>query len=150
MYVYSFLVWHVHIFACHSVLWSVVNGRAPQDAEETPISPGDKTTIRNQLVPAMIALSLPTDKAFRAQIAESVSVIAELDFPQKWPELIDVRFLSTKLFVYLQRPSSNWSHLFRPLTTLSRWEFSKRRTPFSIDGAQPSVPMIYTPSSTMY
>lgn len=76
------------------MLLSVVNGRAPQDAEETPISPSDKTTIRNQLVPAMIALSLPTDKAFRAQIAESVSVIAELDFPQKWPELIDVRFLS--------------------------------------------------------
>lgn len=63
-----------------------------QDAEEAPISQEDKTTIRNQLVPAMITLSLPADKALRAQIAESVSVVAEHDFPQKWPELIDVRF----------------------------------------------------------
>ena len=39
----------------------------------------------------MIALSHPADKAIRAQIAESVALIAELDFPTKWPDLIDVR-----------------------------------------------------------
>jgi exportin-2 (importin alpha re-exporter) len=39
----------------------------------------------------MIALSGPNDKAVRAQIAESVSLIAELDFPERWPDLIDVR-----------------------------------------------------------
>jgi exportin-2 (importin alpha re-exporter) len=37
----------------------------------------------------MIALSDPTDKAIRAQIAESVALIAELDFPVKWTDLID-------------------------------------------------------------
>lgn len=40
----------------------------------------------------MIALSAPEDKAIRAQIAESVALIAELDFPGKWVDLIDVRF----------------------------------------------------------
>lgn len=40
----------------------------------------------------MIALSDPTVKAIRAQIAESVALIAELDFPAKWTDLIDVRY----------------------------------------------------------
>ena len=39
----------------------------------------------------MISLSGASDKAIRAQIAESVSLIAELDFPERWPDLIDVR-----------------------------------------------------------
>ena len=42
----------------------------------------------------MIALSAPKDKAVRAQIAESVSLIAGTDFPDQWPDLIDVRILS--------------------------------------------------------
>jgi hypothetical protein len=40
----------------------------------------------------MIALSGANEKAIRAQIAESVSLIAELDFPDRWPNLIDVRY----------------------------------------------------------
>jgi hypothetical protein len=39
----------------------------------------------------MIALSSPSEKAIRAQVAESVSLIAELDFPERWRDLIDVR-----------------------------------------------------------
>lgn len=39
----------------------------------------------------MLALSAPQDKAIRAQVAESVSLIAQLDFPVKWENLIDVR-----------------------------------------------------------
>jgi len=39
----------------------------------------------------MIALSGPNEKAIRAQVVESVSLIAELDFPERWPGLIDVR-----------------------------------------------------------
>jgi len=31
-----------------------------------------------------------SDKSLRAQVAESISLIAELDFPAKWPEVIDV------------------------------------------------------------
>jgi len=38
----------------------------------------------------MLALSNNADKAIRAQVAESVSLIAELDFPTKWTDLIDV------------------------------------------------------------
>ncbi|KAF8452428.1 armadillo-type protein [Boletus edulis BED1] len=37
----------------------------------------------------MVTLSNPADKSIRAQIAESVALIAELDFPPKWPDLID-------------------------------------------------------------
>ena len=59
--------------------------------DEYPISVADKDTLKPQLVPAMIALSGASDKAIRAQIAESVSLIAELDFPERWPDLIDVR-----------------------------------------------------------
>ncbi|KAH8981961.1 CAS/CSE protein [Lactarius hatsudake] len=57
--------------------------------DEYPISVADKEALKPQLVPAMIALSGASDKAIRAQIAESVSLIAELDFPQRWPDLID-------------------------------------------------------------
>jgi exportin-2 (importin alpha re-exporter) len=46
--------------------------------------------MRGQLVPAMLALPNPSDKAIRAQIAESISLIAELDFPERWTNLIDV------------------------------------------------------------
>lgn len=39
----------------------------------------------------MIALSSsPSDKPIRAQVAESVALIAELDFPERWTELVDV------------------------------------------------------------
>ncbi|KAF8513582.1 CAS/CSE protein [Hysterangium stoloniferum] len=68
---------------------NTIKKRWSDDSEETPISPEDKAVIRSQLVPAMIALSLPGDKSLRAQVAESVSVVAEHDFPQNWPELID-------------------------------------------------------------
>ncbi|GBE78774.1 Importin-alpha re-exporter [Sparassis crispa] len=37
----------------------------------------------------MIALSSATDKAMRAQVAESISLIASADFPEQWPDLID-------------------------------------------------------------
>ena len=47
----------------------------------------------------MIALSGPSEKAIRAQIAESVSLIAELDFPERWPDLINVRQKSSPVFI---------------------------------------------------
>ncbi|KAF8188046.1 importin alpha re-exporter [Pholiota molesta] len=62
-----------------------------------PLPEQDKAALRAELVPAMLALSAPSDKAIRAQVAESVSLIAELDFPVKWENLIDqlVASLST-------------------------------------------------------
>lgn len=63
----------------------------PQPQDVNPLSEADKVSLRAELVPAMIALSTdPADKAIRAQTAESISLIAELDFPAKWPDLIDV------------------------------------------------------------
>ncbi|EKM56806.1 uncharacterized protein PHACADRAFT_141741 [Phanerochaete carnosa HHB-10118-sp] len=59
------------------------------DDEEAPVSEVDKTSLRNDLVPTMITLSAPTDKPIRAQIAESISLIASADFPEPWSDLID-------------------------------------------------------------
>ncbi|KAG2034488.1 CAS/CSE protein [Suillus americanus] len=64
------------------------------EEDDEPLPEADKAALRSQLVPAMIALSNPTDKAIRAQIAESVALIAELDFPTKWTDLIDQLILS--------------------------------------------------------
>jgi hypothetical protein len=58
--------------------------------DDPPLPPSDKETLRSQLVSAMLTLSRPEDKSIRAQVAEAVSLIAELDFPEKWPNLIDV------------------------------------------------------------
>ncbi|KAI0248954.1 importin alpha re-exporter [Lactifluus subvellereus] len=68
--------------------------------DEYPISVSDKEALKPQLVPAMIALSGTNEKLIRAQIAESVSLIAELDFPERWPDLIDqlVQSLSSNDF----------------------------------------------------
>ncbi|KAF8992756.1 armadillo-type protein [Cyathus striatus] len=54
-----------------------------------PLAEADKATLRERLVPAMLALSNTADKSVRTQVAEAVSLIAELDFPAKWSNLID-------------------------------------------------------------
>ncbi|KAF9447282.1 Cse1-domain-containing protein [Macrolepiota fuliginosa MF-IS2] len=59
------------------------------EEDDQPIPEQDKAALKSQLVPAMLALSNPTDKTIRTQIAEAVSLIAELDFPKKWPDLLD-------------------------------------------------------------
>ncbi|KAJ8595722.1 Cse1-domain-containing protein [Rhizopogon salebrosus TDB-379] len=64
------------------------------EEDDAPLPEQDKTALRSQLVPTMIALSDPADKTIRAQIAESVALIAELDFPTKWSDLIDQLVLS--------------------------------------------------------
>lgn len=43
------------------------------------------------LVPAMITLSAKSDKSLRVQVAETVSIIARYDFPERWDGLITVR-----------------------------------------------------------
>ena len=55
----------------------------------------------------MIALSGASDKAICAQIAGSVSLVAELDFPERWPDLIDVRQLN-------ERTLTNFTHVLPP------------------------------------
>ena len=63
----------------------------------------------------MIALAHPADKAIRAQIAESVALVAELDFPSKWPDLIDVRPI---------HPSPNLTPSQQPVLSLSPTEYN--------------------------
>ncbi|TRM64668.1 armadillo-type protein [Schizophyllum amplum] len=73
-------------------LKNVIKMRWDEDVNALP--EGDKTALRSELVPAMIALSNPSDKAIRAQVAESVSLVAELDFPHQWSDLMDQLVLS--------------------------------------------------------
>jgi exportin-2 (importin alpha re-exporter) len=57
----------------------------------------------------MIALSTPADKALRAQVAETVSLVAQQDFPTQWPTLIDVRLSyisTTRLSVSNMQPAT--------------------------------------------
>ncbi|KAF7370763.1 Importin N-terminal domain-containing protein [Mycena sanguinolenta] len=69
-------------------LKNIAKSRWEEDVN--PISEQDKTALRAGLVPAMLTLSADAgDRAIRAQTAESISLIAELDFPAKWPDLID-------------------------------------------------------------
>ena len=44
----------------------------------------------------MVALSGASDKAIQPQIAESISLMAELDLPDRWPNIIDVRQLNER------------------------------------------------------
>jgi len=81
------------------------------DQDINPISEQDKAGLRAELVPGMIVLSTnPADKTIRAQIAEAVSLIAELDFPEKWDSLVDVRCLSPHFFLSVFLSSSFPSH----------------------------------------
>ena len=50
----------------------------------------------------MITLSSPGDKTIRAQIAESISLIASNDFPKQWHDLIDVRGYGIRSFAALR------------------------------------------------
>ncbi|VDB88356.1 unnamed protein product [Peniophora sp. CBMAI 1063] len=92
----------------------------PEDPR--PISDADKAALRPRLVPAMIALSAPKDKAVRAQIAESVSLIAEIDFPDQWPDLIDqlVSSLSPTDFNINTGVLETAHSIFRPWRSASR------------------------------
>ncbi|KAI0329277.1 Cse1-domain-containing protein [Cubamyces sp. BRFM 1775] len=57
--------------------------------DEPHVADGDRSSLREALVPAMIQLSNASDKAIRAQVAESISLIAKVDFPEQWPDLVD-------------------------------------------------------------
>jgi len=57
-------------------------------------------------MPAMLRLSNPADKTIRVQIAESVSLIAQLDFPEQWPDLIDVSPVVSHLRIWFSDPPS--------------------------------------------
>jgi len=58
--------------------------------QENDISPSDKEMVKAQLVPIMVSLSTSGASRLQAQIGEAVAEIAELDFPERWPTLVDV------------------------------------------------------------
>ncbi|KAG8908300.1 importin-alpha export receptor [Tulasnella sp. 403] len=66
-----------------------------EDNEELPIDPAEKTLLRSRLVPAMISLSSPSDKLLRAQVADAVGLVAAVDFPERWPDLLKVASIVT-------------------------------------------------------
>lgn len=49
----------------------------------------------------MIALAQPSDKALRAQIAESVSIVAQVDFPEQWSTLFTVSDIHYHLLILI-------------------------------------------------
>ena len=124
---------------------------SPRFQEDQPLSLHDKAALRSEVVPAMLVLSNPADKAIRAQVAEAVSLIAELDFPTKWPDLIDVRINYLPLLL----PSfsfcfSNWSYLFHQLITISTLACFKLHIPSSVNGVPMSDLTVFSQKSTSF
>ena len=81
---------------------NLANHSTEKDAEEDapPLAEPVKVQLREQLIPAMVALSDPGNRPVRAQLAEAVSIIAAMDFPDQWPDLIDVSDLSNLISTY--------------------------------------------------
>ncbi|KAF5343738.1 hypothetical protein D9756_011534 [Leucocoprinus leucothites] len=131
------------------------------EEEVQPLLEQDKVALRGQLVPAMLSLSNPTDKTIRMQIAESVSLIAELDFPKNWPDLIDQLVASLSASDYninigvletahsIFRP---WRAQVRsdPLFTVINFVLSKFMDPFFGLFRQTSQLLLSTPPSSNY
>ncbi|BEJ11174.1 hypothetical protein CspHIS471_0105960 [Cutaneotrichosporon sp. HIS471] len=57
--------------------------------EDVQIAAGDKTAVKNQLVPLMIALGTKQTARLQSQIGEGLSTIASIDFPEQWEGLVD-------------------------------------------------------------
>ncbi|TDL23186.1 Cse1-domain-containing protein [Rickenella mellea] len=98
---------------------NVVRRRWEDGQDEPPLPETEKAPIRAQLIPCMISLSGTTDKAIRAQMAETVSIIAQFDFPERWTDLMDqmVASLSPDLAAY----PTNLSVLESAHSIFGRW-----------------------------
>ncbi|KAL4253719.1 XPO2/CSE1 family protein [Abortiporus biennis] len=92
------------------------------DDEEAPLADADKIPTRKDMIPAMLALSNPNDKAVRAQIAESISLIASSDFPERWSDLVDnlVASLSSTNFSINVGVLQTAHSIFRPWRAAAR------------------------------
>ncbi|KXN81986.1 Importin-alpha re-exporter [Leucoagaricus sp. SymC.cos] len=131
------------------------------EEEVQPLPEQDKAALRGQLVPAMLALSNPTDKTIRTQVAEAISLIAELDFPKKWPDLLDqlVGSLSASDYNVNIAVLETAHSIFRPwraqvrsdpLFTVINFVLSKFMNPFLGLFRQTSQLLLSTPPSTNY
>lgn len=57
------------------------------EGEADQLHPEDRQTIRSSIVDMMVTL----EPILQTQIGETLSLIAQADFPSKWPDLITVR-----------------------------------------------------------
>ncbi|KAG8694409.1 importin-alpha export receptor [Ceratobasidium sp. 394] len=66
--------------------------RWTDEHDEGPVPDTDKALLREQLVPAMLALSTSTadrtERLLRPQLADALAAIAAVDYPDRWPTLI--------------------------------------------------------------
>lgn len=80
----------MYVLAGYLLILRVLMDRRVFVQDEPPVPEADRAALREALVPAMISLSNPSDKAVRAQVAESISLVAKSDFPERWPDLVNV------------------------------------------------------------
>lgn len=66
--------------------------RWADEPDEGPVPEADKQALRDQLVPAMLALSTSsadrTQRILRPQLADALAAIASVDYPARWDGLI--------------------------------------------------------------
>lgn len=147
----------MYVLAGYLLILRVLMDRRVFVQDEPPVPEADRAALREALVPAMISLSNPSDKAVRAQVAESISLVAKSDFPERWPDLVNVSvyLLSSSrdpdietILIYRIRVR-NSSRPCPILITRSTLVFLKLPTLSSVLGAQKLVPTPCSPSSTM-
>lgn len=56
----------------------------------TPIPPSDRQSLKTNLLPLLAALaSDPASSAVKAQVAETLGKVVDVDYPDEWPGLMD-------------------------------------------------------------
>ncbi|KAJ1026973.1 hypothetical protein NDA16_002266 [Ustilago loliicola] len=69
-----------------------------ESAEESavaPLNPEDKVALKQNIIPLLVSISTTTDARppaptnVRSQLEEAIALVAEKDFPDEWPSLMD-------------------------------------------------------------
>lgn len=104
-------------------------------------------TVKSQLVPIMVSLSTTGAPRLQSQIGEAVAEIAELDFPERWPNLIDVSpseddrrcNLLTIGYGVGHGRQLFWRQLHRQQRSLDNGALNLQKVYFSTSKAQPNI-----------
>lgn len=88
------------IWAAAAVLYKNHIKRTWANDEEVTWRPEDRTALKSQVVPTMIALA--SQPNLQSQVGEAIALMAETDFPHEWGQLVDVRLQ----YAWLTRSSS--------------------------------------------
>ncbi|SJX63336.1 probable CSE1-Nuclear envelope protein that mediates the nuclear export of importin alpha [Sporisorium reilianum f. sp. reilianum] len=68
---------------------------ADESAVESLVDPQDKLALKQSIIPLLVSISTTTDARppaptnVRSQLEEAIALVAERDFPQDWPNLMD-------------------------------------------------------------